>query len=104
MLYIVKYSCPVPDLSSLATAVRDRKTFSQQFLTPSIIEGIRQKLRCQDSISLYKLDLFVDQCAAEVTGIPEVGKRKLNMKDDGTQPVVSLERGVMIEPTPSFGI
>lgn len=43
MYYVVKYSGPFGFIKPW-TAVRDSKTFSQQFLTPSIIEGIRQKL------------------------------------------------------------
>ena len=42
-IYVVKYSGPFGFIKPW-TAVRDRKQFSQQFLTPSIIEGIRQKL------------------------------------------------------------
>ena len=53
MLYIVKYSGPFGFIKPW-TAVRDEKTFSQQFLTPSIIEGLRQKLEV-DSIIRHKL-------------------------------------------------
>lgn len=41
--YVVKYSGPFGFIKPW-TAVRDSETFSQQFLTPSIIEGMRQKL------------------------------------------------------------
>ena len=41
--YIVKYSGPFGFIKPW-TAVRDSETFSQQFLTPSIIEGIEKKL------------------------------------------------------------
>ncbi len=43
MLYVVKYTGPFGYLKPW-TAVRDGETYSQQFLTPSIIEGMRQKL------------------------------------------------------------
>ena len=43
MLYVVKYSGPFGFIKPW-TAVRDSETFSQQFLTPSIIEGIEKKL------------------------------------------------------------
>ncbi len=43
MLYIVKYSGPFGFIKPW-TAVRDAETFSQQFLTPSIVEGIEKKL------------------------------------------------------------
>jgi len=43
MLYIVKYTGPFGFIKPW-TAVRDSETFSQQFLTPSIVEGIEKKL------------------------------------------------------------
>jgi len=43
MLYIVKYTGPFGYIKPW-TAVRDSETFSQQFLTPSMIEGIEKKL------------------------------------------------------------
>ncbi len=42
-LFIVKYSGPFGFIKPW-TAVRDGETFSQQFLTPSIVEGIEKKL------------------------------------------------------------
>ena len=42
-MYIVKYSGPFGFIKPW-TAVRDSETFSQQFLTPSIIEGMEKKL------------------------------------------------------------
>jgi hypothetical protein len=43
MLYLVKYSGAFGFIKPW-TAVRDSETFSQQFLTPSIIEGMEKKL------------------------------------------------------------
>lgn len=43
MLYIVGYQGPFGFIKPW-TAVRDGETFSQQFLTPSIIEGMEKKL------------------------------------------------------------
>lgn len=43
MFYVVKYSGPFGFIKPW-TAVRDSETFSQQFLTPSIVEGIEKKL------------------------------------------------------------
>lgn len=43
MLYLVKYSGPFGFIKPW-TAVRDAETFSQQFLTPSIVEGLEKKL------------------------------------------------------------
>ena len=41
--YVVKYTGPFGFIKPW-TAVRDKETFSQQFLTPSIIEGIEKKI------------------------------------------------------------
>jgi hypothetical protein len=43
MLYVVKYGGPFGFIKPW-TAVRDSETFSQQFLTPSIVEGLEKKL------------------------------------------------------------
>lgn len=43
MMYVVKYSGKFGFIKPWS-AVRDGETFSQQFLTPSIIEGIEKKL------------------------------------------------------------
>ena len=43
MYYVVKYSGPFGFIKPW-TAVRDSETYSQQFLTPSILEGIEKKL------------------------------------------------------------
>ena len=53
MYFVIKYSGPFGFIKPW-TAVRDSETFSQQFLTPSIIEGIRQKLEV-NSIVRHKL-------------------------------------------------
>jgi hypothetical protein len=42
-LFVVKYTGPFGFIKPW-TAVRDSETFSQQFLTPSIVEGIEKKL------------------------------------------------------------
>ncbi len=42
-IFVVKYAGPFGFIKPW-TAVRDSETFSQQFLTPSIIEGIEKKL------------------------------------------------------------
>lgn len=43
MLYIVKFTGPFGFIKPW-TAVRDSETYSQQFLTPSIVVGIERKL------------------------------------------------------------
>lgn len=42
-LFVVKYAGPFGFIKPW-TAVRDGETYSQQFLTPSIVEGMEKKL------------------------------------------------------------
>ncbi len=58
MLYVVKYIGKFGFIKPW-TAVRDGKTYSQQFLTPSVIEGIEKKLfpdmlKCNGEIKRIK--------------------------------------------------
>jgi hypothetical protein len=94
MLYIVKYSGPFGFIKPW-TAVRDGKTFSQQFLTPSIIEGIRQKLEV-NSIARHKLaysSISVQQEQTQTRGWEKKTQQKLMVRNRSI-----LERGVMINP------
>jgi hypothetical protein len=95
MLYIVKYSGPFGFIKPW-TAVRDGKTFSQQFLTPSIIEGIRQKLEVS-SIVRHKLtysSISVQQEQTQTRGWEKKTQLKMMVRKQSI-----LERGVMINPT-----
>jgi hypothetical protein len=100
--YIVKYSGAFGFIKPW-TAVRDGKTFSQQFLTASIIEGIEKKL-FPETLSLV--------------GITKIARHKLTYSSFSVQQEVTqtrgweykkqqglmirnrsiLERGVMVEP------
>ena len=94
MLYVVKYSGPFGFIKPW-TAVRDGKTFSQQFLTPSIIEGIRQKLEVS-SIVRHKLTysaVSVQQEQTQTRGWEKKTQQKLMVRKQSI-----LERGVMINP------
>ncbi len=94
MLYIVKYSGPFGFIKPW-TAVRDGKTFSQQFLTPSIIEGIRQKLEVR-SIVRHKLSyssISVQQEQTQTRGWQKKTQFKMMVRNRSI-----LERGVMINP------
>ena len=84
------------------TAVRDRETYSQQFLTPSIIEGIEKKLFPQmlgrpgviRHIIRHKLNydgIDVQQEQTQIRGWKE-------QKDKMTRPRSILNRGVMLNP------
>lgn len=94
MYYIVKYSGPFGFIKPW-TAVRDSKTFSQQFLTPSIIEGIRQKLEVS-SIVRHKLSyssISVQQEQTQTRGWEKKTQLKMMVRNQSI-----LERGVMIDP------
>ena len=94
MVYIVKYSGAFGFIKPW-TAVRDGKTFSQQFLTPSIIEGIRQKLEVS-SIVRHKLtysSINVQQEQTQTRGWEKKTQQKMMVRKQSI-----LERGVMINP------
>lgn len=94
MVYVVKYSGPFGFIKPW-TAVRDSKTFSQQFLTPSIVEGIRQKLEVstivRHKLSYSRINLQQEQTQSK--GWEKKVKQKIMVR---TQSI--LERGVMINP------
>jgi len=95
MYYVIRYSGPFGFIKPW-TAVRDNKTFSQQFLTPSIIEGIRQKLEV-DSIVRHKLSyaaISVQQEQTQTRGWEKKTKIKAMVRNRSI-----IERGVMIAPS-----
>ena len=107
ILYIVKYSGPFGFIKPW-TAVRDSETYSQQFLTPSIIAGIERKLFpellkddngeikriCGHRLSYKQISQQQDQTQGR--GWNESGRGKNKIYE---RPYAILVRGVMIEPT-----
>ena len=94
MYYVVKYTGPFGFIKPW-TAVRDSKTFSQQFLTPSIIEGIRQKLEVK-SILRHKLTyttISIQQEQTQTRGWEMKKQQKMMIRNQSI-----LERGIMINP------
>ena len=94
MYYIVKYIGPFGFIKPW-TAVRDSKTFSQQFLTPSIIEGMRQKLEVT-GIVRHKLtysSISIQQEQTQTRGWEFKKQAKLMVRNQSI-----IERGVMIDP------
>lgn len=92
--YVVKYSGPFGFIKPW-TAVRDSETFSQQFLTPSIVEGIRQKLEVK-RVLRHKLTydgISRQQEVIHTRGWRYLRSRKLFRRDRSI-----LTRGVMINP------
>lgn len=101
MYYIVKYTGKFGFIKPW-TSVRDGETFSQQFLTPSIIEGIEKKLfpemlECQGVISKiarHKLSYAAIDSQQEVT---HTRGWKITKKEMSRERSI-LKRGVMIDP------
>lgn len=94
MYFVIKYSGPFGFIKPW-TAVRDSETFSQQFLTPSMIEGIRQKLEVSE-ILRHRLTYRSMDNQQEVTHTRAwnyAKKRKLY-----TRARSIINRGVMLEP------
>lgn len=95
MYYVVKYSGQFGFIKPW-TAVRDGRTFSQQFLTPSIVEGIRQKLEVQ-AVARHKLvysSISVQQEQTQTRGWERQSRTKTMVRHQSV-----LERGVMVEPS-----
>lgn len=93
-LELVTYTGPFGYLKPW-TAVRDGETYSQQFLTPSVIEGMRQKLGVA-AILRHKLTytgLSMQQEQTHPRGwLHEKKKQQL------TRPRAILVRGVLLAP------
>lgn len=102
--YVVKYSGPFGFIKPW-TAVRDSETFSQQFLTPSIVEGIEKKLfpELLMKVGIHKIvghRLSYDQISNQQEMIQTRG---WNSKRKGSQflfdrPTAILIRGVILNP------
>lgn len=93
--YVVKYEGPFGFIKPW-TAVRDGETFSQQFLTPSIIEGMRQKLEVE-KILRHKLTYQNMSRQQEVT--QSRGWKVLRKEKMLVRPTSILDRMVLLEPT-----
>jgi hypothetical protein len=104
-MYLVKYSGPFGFIKPW-TAVRDSETFSQQFLTPSIIEGIEKKL-FPGLLSERGIKKIVGHRLSyeQINGQQEVIQtRGWNSKRQGKQflferPTAILIRGILLNPT-----
>ena len=93
--YVVKYSGPFGFIKPW-TAVRDGETFSQQFLTPSIVEGIRQKLEV-NQILRHKLTyaaIDIQQEVVQAKALDYKRQSKIYLREKSI-----LKRGVMLSPT-----
>lgn len=104
-MFVVKYTGPFGFIKPW-TAVRDSETFSQQFLTPSIVEGIEKKL-FPELLSEQGIKKIVGHRLSyeQITGQQEVIQtRGWNSKKQGKQflferPTAILIRGLLLNPT-----
>ena len=106
MYYVVKYSGPFGFIKPW-TAVRDSETYSQQFLTPSIITGIERKLFPEllrnDNGEINKIfshRLRYKQISQQQEQVQPRGWNEKGTKNNKSyeRPYAILIRGVMIEP------
>lgn len=102
-MYIVQYSGPFAFIKPW-TAVRDILTFSQQFLTPSIIAGIEQKLFPEligQSIYNKKIlrhKLTYTGLSRQMEQTQTRGIKIQKRKNIGIRSRSILERGVLLSP------
>lgn len=104
--YIVKYSGPFGFIKPW-TAVRDEETFSQQFLTPSIIEGIEKKLfpELLNKEGIHKIlrhrltytQISEQQEVIQTRGWNSTYKKKVK-KTLFERPTAILKRGLLLQP------
>jgi hypothetical protein len=105
MLYIVKYSGPFGFIKPW-TAVRDSETYSQQFLTPSILAGIERKLfpeLLNTDFGIYKIKrhrLTYQQISQQQEQTQPRGWNAKGTAKNRTyeRPYAILMRGVMVNP------
>lgn len=111
MYYVVKYNGQFGFIKPW-TAVRDNKTYSQQFLTPSIVEGMEKKLFPDmldkkgsiERIARHKLQYGGISEQAETTctrGLTKLPRTQLVTRGSVKSGVINfapLTRGVMINP------
>lgn len=102
--YVVKYTGPFGFIKPW-TAVRDSETFSQQFLTPSIVEGIEKKLfpELLGEVGIKKIvrhrlsysQISAQQEVIQTRGWNSTRKGKQFVFD---RPTAILMRGILLEP------
>ncbi len=101
--FIVKYSGPFGFIKPW-TAVRDSETFSQQFLTPSTVEGIEKKLfpELLGEAGIKKIKRYrLNYCSIDIQQERTWAKGGFSFwKENGVYKtnLGILKRGVLIEP------
>jgi len=105
MLFVVKYSGPFGFIKPW-TAVRDSETYSQQFLTPSILAGIERKIfpeLLNQEFGIYKVKrhrLTYQQISQQQEQTqPRGWNAKGTVKNRSYErPFAILMRGIMVNP------
>ncbi|MCJ8165891.1 hypothetical protein MKJ04_13650 [Pontibacter sp. E15-1] len=95
-MYIVEYNGTFGFIKPW-TAVRDEKTFSQQFLTPSIIEGLRQKLGVT-AILRHKLMHAGTSLQQERTQSRAFEEKRKGGLRQAARALSIINRGIMLYP------
>lgn len=102
ILYIVNYTGPFGFIKPW-TAVRDSETFSQQFLTPSILCGIERKLfpeLLDEPFGLHRITTHRLSYSGLSMQQEQTQPRGWNKRKGGLErPRAILTRGVMMNPT-----
>lgn len=96
LLYVVRYTGPFGFIKPW-TAVRDGTTYSQQFLTPSILEGMRRKLDT-GSILRYRLSylgLSLQKEEVQPRGGGRAQKKPVRKRTMLGEPPMYVEGGVL---------
>lgn len=98
VLYIVTYTGPFGFIKPW-TAVRDELTYSQQFLTPSTVEGMRQKLGVS-AILRHRLSHEGFSVQGETTQSAGIKRKTVKKRQEVTyqRSTSVLDRGVMLNP------
>lgn len=97
-IYVVTYTGPFGFIKPW-TAVRDELTYSQQFLTPSTVEGIRQKLGVSE-ILRHRLTHQGFSVQGETTQSAGIDRKTVKKYQEVTykRATAVLDRGVMLNP------
>jgi hypothetical protein len=103
--YVVKYKGPFGFIKPW-TAVRDSETFSQQFLTPSLVAGLERKLfpaLLKRTFSLYKIKrhrLSYDQMTPQQEQIQSKGwnMKKIAGRNSAVRENSILIRNILLNP------
>ena len=94
LFHVVRYTGPFGFIKPW-TAVRDDQTYSQQFLTPSIVEGMRQKLGVS---GILRHRLRHDGFSRQQEAVQSGGFKKNTRAKTLTRSTGVLTRGVMLNP------